>query len=65
MHTWDLARATGQDEQLDAEGVSKALDFLRGIEESIRVPNGFGPKIAASRDADEQTKLLNFCGRAV
>jgi uncharacterized protein (TIGR03086 family) len=65
IHTWDLARATGQDERLDPEGVSTALVFLQPIDEAIRRPGGFAAKIEPPADADEQTRLLNFCGRSV
>jgi len=65
VHTWDLARATAQDERLDAGAVAKATEFLTSIDDAIRRPGGFGPKIASAADADAQTRLLNFCGRAV
>jgi uncharacterized protein (TIGR03086 family) len=65
VHTWDLARATGQDERLDAQGVARAMEFLAPVDESIRRPGGFGTKIVPAADADDQTKFLNFCGRAV
>jgi uncharacterized protein (TIGR03086 family) len=65
FHTWDLARATRQDEHLDEESVSKAIEFLGPIDESIRRPGGFGPKIAPPPGADAQTCLLCFGGRAV
>jgi uncharacterized protein (TIGR03086 family) len=64
FHTWDLARATGQDEHLDTEAVQKALEFLEPIDEAIRRPGGFAPKIDAPADASAQTRLLNFGGRA-
>jgi uncharacterized protein (TIGR03086 family) len=65
FHTWDLARATAQDEHLDAEASTKALEFLRPLDEAIRSPGGFGPKITPPPGADTQTMLLNFGGRAV
>jgi uncharacterized protein (TIGR03086 family) len=65
VHTWDLARATHQEERLDASAVVEAMEFLSPIDDAIRRPGGFGPKIAPKPDADEQTKLLNFCGRRV
>ena len=65
VHTWDLARATGQDEQLDADAVAKAAAFLGPLDDAIRRPGGFAPKVEPSPDADEQTRLLNFCGRTV
>ncbi len=65
VHTWDLARATGQDERLDADAVSSAGGFLASIDDAIRVPGGFAPKITPSPQADDQTRFLNFAGRAV
>jgi uncharacterized protein (TIGR03086 family) len=64
IHTWDLARATHQDEQLDPAAVDKTSEFLGSIDEAIRRPGGFAPKIAPPDAANEQTQLLNFCGRA-
>ena len=63
IHTWDLARATGQDEQLDHDGVAAAHAFLAPNDEMLRVPGGFGPKIEPPGAADEQTRLLTFVGR--
>jgi uncharacterized protein (TIGR03086 family) len=63
IHTWDLARATAQDEALDPDAVAKALEFLTPIDEAIRRPGGFGPKIEPEVGADTQTRLLNFAGR--
>ena len=65
VHTWDLARATGQDESLDPDAVSKALLFLTPIDDALRRPGGFAARIEPPEGADEQTRLLNFCGRAV
>jgi uncharacterized protein (TIGR03086 family) len=63
VHTWDLARATGQDESLDGAAVSKAFEFLTPLDHAIRRPGGFAPKITPSPGADLQTQFLNFCGR--
>ena len=65
FHTWDLARATGQSEGLDADAVAVALEFLTPLDEVIRRPGGFAPKITPSPDADLQTRLLYFGGRIV
>ncbi len=64
-HTWDLARATGQDEALDPGAVSSAREFLAPLDEKMRAPGGFAAKIEPSPDADDQTRFLNFCGRTV
>jgi uncharacterized protein (TIGR03086 family) len=63
FHTWDLARATGQDDHLDPEAVERAMEFLEPIDEAIRRPGGFAPKIATSDGASAQTRFLNFGGR--
>ncbi|MCL5445469.1 MAG: TIGR03086 family metal-binding protein [Actinobacteria bacterium] len=64
FHTWDLARATGQDETLDPDAVAKAMEFLEPLDDAIRKPGGFSEKIDAPSGADAQTRLLNFGGRA-
>ena len=63
LHTWDLARATGQDERLDPDAVVKAREFLLTLDDALRRPGGFAPKIEPAPGSDEQTQLLNFCGR--
>ncbi|MFI9329302.1 hypothetical protein ACIGZJ_17375 [Kitasatospora sp. NPDC052868] len=63
IHTWDFARATGQNEQLDAEAVRLATELLTPEGGDIRLPNAYGPKVKAANSADEQTRLLNFPGR--
>ena len=65
VHTWDLARATGQDEVLDPDAVSNAMGFLAAIDEALRRPGGFAPKVTPPPGADEQTSFLSFCGRRV
>jgi uncharacterized protein (TIGR03086 family) len=65
VHTWDLARATGGDEQLDAEAVHRASAALKPLEAMIRRPGVFGPAVESAADADEQTQFLNFLGRTV
>jgi uncharacterized protein (TIGR03086 family) len=65
VHTWDLARSTGQDERLDADGVAQTAAFLLPLDDAIRRPGAFSPKIEPAPDADAQTRLLNFAGRAV
>jgi hypothetical protein len=64
IHTWDLARATGQVETLDPGAVSKARESLTPLDDAIRRPGGFGARITPSPGADAQTQFLNFCGRA-
>jgi uncharacterized protein (TIGR03086 family) len=65
VHTWDLARAIGADEQLDADAVAHCAGMLAPMDDAIRRPGGFGGKVEAMAGADAQTAFLNFCGRAV
>ena len=63
VHTWDLARATGQDEALDADAVGRMFAGMQGYEEAIRNSGHFGPAVPVPEDSDEQTKLIAFTGR--
>jgi uncharacterized protein (TIGR03086 family) len=63
IHTWDLARATGLDERLDADEVHRMYEGLQAMDEVLRQSGHFGAKVAVPDDADEQTKLLAFSGR--
>jgi len=65
VHSWDVARATGQDETLDPAGVSYAFAMLLPNDEAIRGAGSFGPKLEPRPDADEQTRFLCFLGRSV
>jgi uncharacterized protein (TIGR03086 family) len=62
IHTWDLARATDQDDTLDGEEVR--LMFARMLPNDERMRgSAFGPKVPVPDDADDQTKLIAFTGR--
>ena len=63
VHTWDLARATAQDEHLDPAAVTIAFDGIRPADEMIRGAGGYGPKIDPPAGADEQIRFLYFLGR--
>lgn len=65
VHQWDLARATGQDERLDADEVRNLHAAFQGAGDMIRSPGVFGPAVEPAPDADEQTRFLNFVGRQV
>lgn len=65
VHAWDLARATGQDERLDPDEVHRLYEAMLPMDDAIRAPGAFGPKVEPPEGADEQTRLLCFLGRAV
>ena len=63
LHRWDLARATGQDEKLDADKCAAMLEGMLPMDEVLRQSGQYGPRVRVSGDADVQTKLLAFIGR--
>jgi len=63
LHRWDLARATGQDETLDAGRCAEMLAGMVPMDEALRQSGHYGPKVEVPADADAQTKLLAFIGR--
>jgi uncharacterized protein (TIGR03086 family) len=65
IHTWDLARAAHLDERLDAADVHAVYESMRGLGEVLRTSGAFGPAVEPPAGADEQTRLLAFCGRRV
>src|SRR4051812_22907837 len=58
VHTWDLARATGQPEGLDPVAVTVAFDAIRPADDAIRGAGGYGRKLEPPPRADEQTRFL-------
>ena len=63
MHTWDLARATGQDETLDPGKCAELLDGMLPLDSVLRASGQYGPRVEVPDDADVQTRLLAFIGR--
>ena len=65
IHTWDLARATGQDETLVADEVAGMYTGMLPLDEVLRQSGQYGPRVPVADDADIQTKLLAFTGRSI
>ncbi|NGO06468.1 TIGR03086 family protein [Streptomyces sp. HC44] len=63
MHTWDLARATGQDERLDPDKCAQLLEGMLPLDDVLRQSGQYGPRVEVSDDADVQTRMLAFIGR--
>jgi uncharacterized protein (TIGR03086 family) len=63
MHTWDLSRATGQDDRLDPAFCAQLLGGMESMEQVIRSSGQYGPRVEVPADADTQTRLLGFIGR--
>lgn len=69
QHGWDLAKATGQDTDLDPELAEQILAGAKAtIPDAFRGPDGqapFGPQVDADGSAPPATQLAAFLGRAV
>ncbi|WP_110182931.1 maleylpyruvate isomerase family mycothiol-dependent enzyme [Nocardioides solisilvae] len=63
MHSWDLARATGQDDTLDAEECAATLAGMEAMEDVIRSSGQFGERQPVADDAGPQDRLVAFIGR--
>jgi uncharacterized protein (TIGR03086 family) len=74
LHGWDLARATGQDDTMNAEDVERLWLITTAIPaelmEKYRTPGAFGPgievfgpEVKIPEDAPLQDRLLGLIGR--
>jgi uncharacterized protein (TIGR03086 family) len=63
MHTWDLARATGQDDRLDPEFCAQMLAGMQQMDQMLRSSGQFGPQVPVKDDADAPARLMAFIGR--
>jgi uncharacterized protein (TIGR03086 family) len=63
LHTWDLARATDQDDRLDPGYCATLLEGMEPWDEILRSSGQYGPRVPVPGDADAQDRLLGFIGR--
>lgn len=63
LHTWDLARASGQDERLDPGFCAELLSGMEPLDEMLRASGQYGPRVPVPEDAPVQDRLLGFIGR--
>jgi uncharacterized protein (TIGR03086 family) len=64
VHTWDLARATGLDETLDADEVALVVAGIGTYDDSaMRTSGHFGPAVELPAGSGDQDRLLAFMGR--
>ncbi|MDP9867770.1 MULTISPECIES: TIGR03086 family metal-binding protein [Streptosporangium] len=62
-HTWDLARATGGDEALDPDAVTRTHRALIPHHAALLATGAFEASVPAPCGADAQTAFLRFIGR--
>jgi len=63
MHSWDLARATGQEPGLDQHEAARMLEGMRPIEAVLRDSGQYGPAVPVPDDAPAVDRLMGFVGR--
>ena len=63
LHTWDLARATGQDDRLDPQRCADLLAEMEPLDELLRSSGQYGARVPVSPDASPQDHLIGFIGR--
>lgn len=63
IHTWDLARATGTDDTLDAELVENVWAEFLPQKETLEASGLFASPVPVAEDAPLQTRLLALTGR--
>ena len=63
MHTWDLAKATGQSTDLDPDRATEMLEGMQPMDEMLRASGQYGPRVDVPEDADVVSRLMGFVGR--
>jgi uncharacterized protein (TIGR03086 family) len=63
VHRWDLARATGLDESLDAGEVHSMLEGVEAMGDVLSQSGHYGARVEVPVDASEQMRLLALTGR--
>jgi uncharacterized protein (TIGR03086 family) len=63
IHGWDLARAIGAQETLDAESVELVFQQMKPHQDELNASGVFGSRVEPPENADVQTQLLAVFGR--
>ena len=63
LHTWDLARASGQDDRLDPDFCAHLLAGMEPLDDVLRASGQYGPRVPVADDAPAQDRLVGFIGR--
>jgi uncharacterized protein (TIGR03086 family) len=63
IHAWDLARATGQDDTLDAGAVALLLPWAEANAGLLTASGMFGSRFDAGSGAPDEVRLLGLLGR--
>lgn len=63
MHSWDLAKASGQDVALDADWAAEMHAGMAAMGDKLREGGMFGDPVAVPDDANPVDKLIGLIGR--
>ena len=63
MHTWDLARASGQPVRLDEGECEALLAGMKPLDDLLRSSDQYGPRVAVPAHAPAVDRLVGFIGR--
>lgn len=63
LHTWDLARATAQDDALDAELCAELLAGMEPMADTLAASGQYGPRVPVPDEAPVQERLIGLIGR--
>jgi uncharacterized protein (TIGR03086 family) len=63
MHSWDLARAGGQEARLDEDFAGELLGGMAAIEDVLRSSGQYGDPVPVPADAPVVDRLMGFIGR--
>jgi uncharacterized protein (TIGR03086 family) len=63
IHTWDLAKATGQSTDLDPQVAQRGLDFMGSALTPDNRGEAFGPAVTLPEEAPVYDRLVAFAGR--
>ena len=63
VHSWDIAKATGQNTTLDARLAALGYNVLVNVAERDRANGAFGPEVTVPASASFHDWMLGFSGR--
>ena len=65
VHGWDLARAAGIDDTVEAQDLDRVEAASSQFGDALRAPGVFGPEVEPPSGASRQDRLMAFLGRRV
>jgi len=63
IHSWDLARATGQDDTIDPDAVALLFPWVKANAELLAGSGIFGSPVDPGPDRPDEVRLLGLVGR--